>query len=271
MEVHHHPEVGKKSFKEYLLEGLMIFIAVTMGFFAESLREHINHGSKEKDYAVSFAEDLRLDTSRTNNTVSTNIYNLVRMDTLQTLLLSRSFTQAGIVEAYKLLDRTQDPRVVIFSERTYNQLRGAGEAGLISSREVSNAIEDYELGVKSCQALYTYYDAQMLDMAANAKKIFRPQYRFEAARRYWTITDTAVTIDDAYVHMMDSLAARAPLTFATTDPKVFDDYCSDLGFYQEIVVSYIRAIEQQKKSAVALLALLQKEYDLDVTPPAPDR
>src|ERR1700709_1141220 len=44
MEVHHHPQVEHKSkpWKEYLLEGFMIFVAVTMGFFAESLREHIN-------------------------------------------------------------------------------------------------------------------------------------------------------------------------------------------------------------------------------------
>jgi hypothetical protein len=32
MEVHHHPEVEKKGFKAHLLEGLMNFIAVTMGF-----------------------------------------------------------------------------------------------------------------------------------------------------------------------------------------------------------------------------------------------
>jgi cell division protein FtsB len=38
MEVHHHPHVEKKNFKEYFLEFLMIFLAVTMGFFAESIR-----------------------------------------------------------------------------------------------------------------------------------------------------------------------------------------------------------------------------------------
>src|SRR5437764_8657377 len=40
MEVHHHPHVEKKNFKEYFLEFLMIFLAVTMGFVAENLREH---------------------------------------------------------------------------------------------------------------------------------------------------------------------------------------------------------------------------------------
>jgi len=47
MEVHHHPKVEKKNFKEYFLEGLMIFLAVTLGFFAETMRETIveNNGS----------------------------------------------------------------------------------------------------------------------------------------------------------------------------------------------------------------------------------
>jgi len=31
MEVHHHPHVEKKNFKEYFLEFVMIFLDVTMG------------------------------------------------------------------------------------------------------------------------------------------------------------------------------------------------------------------------------------------------
>ena len=42
MEVHHHPHVPthSKPWKEYVLEGLMIFIAVTLGYGAENIREH---------------------------------------------------------------------------------------------------------------------------------------------------------------------------------------------------------------------------------------
>src|ERR1700753_1563901 len=53
MEVHHHPDVEKKGFKEYLLEGLMIFIAVMMGFFAESIRENLSDHSKEHEYIIN--------------------------------------------------------------------------------------------------------------------------------------------------------------------------------------------------------------------------
>ena len=66
MEVHHHPQLTHrpKPWKEYLLEYLMIFLAVVTGFFAESLREHNSERSKEKEYLTSMFAELRVDTAR---------------------------------------------------------------------------------------------------------------------------------------------------------------------------------------------------------------
>ncbi len=66
MEVHHHPHVEKKNFKEYFLEFLMIFLAVTMGFFAENIRESVSDHSKEKEYIAGIKKDLVADTSALN-------------------------------------------------------------------------------------------------------------------------------------------------------------------------------------------------------------
>jgi hypothetical protein len=63
MEVHHHPKVEKKNFKEYFLEFLMIFLAVTMGFFAENIREDLTNSKKEKQYMVLLEQDLKKDTA----------------------------------------------------------------------------------------------------------------------------------------------------------------------------------------------------------------
>ena len=61
MEVHHHPEMHhkKKKFKEYFLEFLMIFLAVTLGFFAENIREKIVSNERELNYMRSIVEDLK--------------------------------------------------------------------------------------------------------------------------------------------------------------------------------------------------------------------
>jgi len=59
MEVHHHPNVEKKNFKEYFLEFLMIFLAVTMGFFAENIREYHSERRQEREYVQSMINDLK--------------------------------------------------------------------------------------------------------------------------------------------------------------------------------------------------------------------
>jgi hypothetical protein len=65
MEVHHHPDLHhkKKRWKEYLLEFLMIFLAVTLGFFAESLREHISEKDRAAVFSKSLSEDFIADTT----------------------------------------------------------------------------------------------------------------------------------------------------------------------------------------------------------------
>jgi len=63
MEVH-HPHVEKKRFKEYFLEFIMIFLAVTMGFFAETIRENVTEHRRAKEFAESMVQDLREDTAQ---------------------------------------------------------------------------------------------------------------------------------------------------------------------------------------------------------------
>src|ERR1017187_1439179 len=66
MEVHHHPHVEKKTFKEYFLEFLMIFLAVTLGFFAENIREYVSDKTKVKEYMKEITSNLKFDIIRCN-------------------------------------------------------------------------------------------------------------------------------------------------------------------------------------------------------------
>ncbi|HEV8506000.1 MAG TPA: hypothetical protein VGQ53_11390 [Chitinophagaceae bacterium] len=63
MEVHHHPDLHhkKKRFREYFLEFLMIFLAVTMGFFAETIRESFSENAKAKELAESLYKEAYSD------------------------------------------------------------------------------------------------------------------------------------------------------------------------------------------------------------------
>src|SRR5690348_7772259 len=70
MEVHHPSNpaaaVGKKNLKEYALEFIMLFLAVTLGFFAENIREHSVENGRIKKYMASLYNDLNYDISKLN-------------------------------------------------------------------------------------------------------------------------------------------------------------------------------------------------------------
>jgi len=62
MEVHHLRHLThKKNWSEYLLEFLMLFFAVTLGFFAENIRENISEQNKKKELLEVVAHDFNRD------------------------------------------------------------------------------------------------------------------------------------------------------------------------------------------------------------------
>jgi hypothetical protein len=75
MEVHHHPQLehNPKPWKEYLLEGFMIFIAVMMGFIAENIRDEINNSEHARQLTSQLVQDLKADT--------TNLIEIYRAET----------------------------------------------------------------------------------------------------------------------------------------------------------------------------------------------
>lgn len=60
MEVHHsnHPTHKKKA-KEYVVEFFMLFTAVTLGFFAENVREVYVEKERAHEYVTRLEEDIK--------------------------------------------------------------------------------------------------------------------------------------------------------------------------------------------------------------------
>lgn len=86
MEVHHHPKIEKKKFKEYVLEFIMIFLAVSLGFFAESIRENIAKKEHAELLTTRLVKDLQSDTAHLQNSIDFEQIQRRRIDSLFSLL-----------------------------------------------------------------------------------------------------------------------------------------------------------------------------------------
>ena len=54
MEVHHHLHQGKNKWREYFRKFLMLFLAVSLGFYAENIREDTIHEAQVKTICGPF-------------------------------------------------------------------------------------------------------------------------------------------------------------------------------------------------------------------------
>jgi hypothetical protein len=145
MEVHHHPKVEKKNFKEYFLEFLMIFLAVTMGFFAESLREHFVNKEREKQYIHSFYKDLQTD----QKDLPVLINSIKRQQVLPgeslPLLISKASTTTYADSIYYFLRKfiRQQGIKAFITDNTIEQIKNAGEMRLITNKQIADSLTNY--------------------------------------------------------------------------------------------------------------------------------
>jgi hypothetical protein len=88
MEVYHQPDLRhtKKRWTEYSLEFLMIFLAVTLGFFAENLREYISDRGHVRQLASQLIRDLKNDSAILHENISRENLLIKKSDTLFYLL-----------------------------------------------------------------------------------------------------------------------------------------------------------------------------------------
>jgi hypothetical protein len=147
MEVHRHPHIEKKNFKEYFFEFLMIFLAVLLGFVAENRREHLVENKRARQYVSSLYEDLRIDDKQLSVLIPKFKEKDMRLDTMLTLLkgISKAIGSNGLYKYYYEPAFYPD---FIYTDRTIQQLKNSGGLRLISDRELSDSIIAYDASVK---------------------------------------------------------------------------------------------------------------------------
>ncbi len=249
MEVHHHPNVEKKNFKEYVLEFIMIFLAVTLGFFAESIRENLTDHSKEKEYVQSMIADLKNDTAMLRDIIDVNMRRVSGIDTFSALLNKTPLTVDDEKQLYILNSRyASNVASMDWNDGTIRQLLTSGNLRLMSGQGVSDSIMNYYGPLK--------------DLASGQANVLS-----EAVKRaYFTAEDI---FDRSFIRVImnkDSSFSRRPLPdtmrVLTTDKAVLKKYSQMVLTTQGLINNYLDMLFHMYKRAETLLLFLQEKYDV---------
>ncbi|MEY4432579.1 MAG: hypothetical protein RLZZ44_709 [Bacteroidota bacterium] len=172
MEVH-HPHHAPKNWKEYLSEFLMLFLAVTLGFFVENYREHVVERQREKEYLSLIVKDLKMDIKM----VDSNLYHRqIRAK------ICDDFTKIYYEDQYKkdtgpFYYNGRRLHIRYLFERSdagFQQLKNAGGLRLIHDQDIIQAIQHYENSIAALEKFqegemnylreYTKADAEVFDV-----------------------------------------------------------------------------------------------------------
>lgn len=144
MEAHHpHQHIHhEKKWKEYLLEFIMIFLAVSLSFLAEGLRENINNHKHEKEYVKGILEDLESDSAQLSflMTFYTDVQNLYDSTSI---LLDDPVSPANLLKAYRLTASADDIIQFNTNDRTFSGMESSGNLRLLRNQKVKNEITEY--------------------------------------------------------------------------------------------------------------------------------
>jgi len=177
MEVHHHPSTSsghnRKKWTHYLWEFLMLFFAVFCGFLAEYALEHKIEADKEKQYAFSMAEDLKLDTAALNKVIFTRTNRLRIIDSLFLLLTEPVDTNyLSDIYFYSRMAMRYATIQFIYNDGTIQQLKNSGGLRLIRERIVSDSIVQYDSHVQRLEKIGERDEMDIQDFKRYCSKIF---------------------------------------------------------------------------------------------------
>lgn len=186
MEVHHHPDLHhkKKKFTEYFLEFLMIFLAVTMGFFAETIRESIKEHESAKVFAASMLNDVKEDTTELKTYLSYMTYASNNVDTFLNLISTTEFNNipSGKLYWYGLFGGAQNN--FISNDATFQQMKSSGSLRYFTNTTLAQQIAKYDRLCRQMQIRIQADQGLSLEVRKFRAQIFEMKYNTQANNIY---------------------------------------------------------------------------------------
>ena len=145
MEVHHHSHQshGKKNWKSYFWEFLMLFLAVFCGFLAENQREHFVESHRAKEYAKSMLNDMKEDTAEIGGGIRQNIFMLSTFDSC--ISIGKKYIDKPSVPGsfYYYSRFSTNGYTIDWNRSTLTQLVQSGNLRYIKNKEIVSKINKY--------------------------------------------------------------------------------------------------------------------------------
>lgn len=250
MEVHHPSRLNPKGkrVKEYFLEFLMIFLAVTLGFFAEGFRERLTENKMEKEFMNTLYADIKADTTDMHRVINANADLALISDSLLMILANKNHSQKELKMIYSKAIKIMNFELVDFHKIAVTELKNSGMSRFVRNRQVMREIIEYDLKIAEIEEqgdlvrdyCMKYIDAT--DQILNSRLLSKGG------------TISSISNQEKYTGSYSLL---------TRDSVKLIQYSNLIFSYASLRFLYDQLIMEQIKNAVELMEIIQKNYKIE--------
>jgi hypothetical protein len=257
MEVHHHPDLHhkKKKWREYFLEFLMIFLAVTLGFFAENIRERRADKEKEKQSIETIITGIASDTTQLKSIITSNKLSLSYLNKFLKLKGSDFSENKTKWEFYDDIANGSYNDVYFRSnDAAFQQLQTSGTLRLINKQDILDSLFQYQhnttLIIRNESDHYYFSKdvwegmSKLIDVSYTLNSFDSLNFNLEVISGVYKVPEGTKLVFNYDKQIVD---------------KLFNDACV-LALNTDV---YIGLLNQQLVYGKKLIGLLKNEYHLE--------
>ena len=248
MEVHAHTHTPRKKWTHYFWEFLMLFLAVTLGFFVENQREHYVEHQRAKQYALFLHNDLVNDTANLTERIIFMNKGIKEMDSL-VLILKSPAPETSVKEIYELSTYPYSNPVFTASTSTIDQLKSSGSLRYFSNASLVRNFSDYDNEIRNMRTIE-----------------YGNVYLVEETRKFLTQFLDIKGIPLPRIFSSDTTGSQhffSPvMRLYKKDPAQFDQYANLCVLKQVDWVNRVRLMTRTLTSARNLILSLKERYHL---------
>ncbi len=257
MEVHAHthPEHSgpRKKWTHYFWEFLMLFLAVSLGFYAENTREVILHKKEVKTQLNSMLSDLQSDINLFDSVTVRNSYGAHMADSLVEMLHSDITNTPEIYFAARTV--TANLGYYYTNSKSFDQLKSAGLLRYIKNKELLDSIGSYYV---SFQWLANQIDLLRLKMDEIHKGNTRLFDSYVFQQMMLNIKIIAATAIGGQRTTIGKPLAKPSLLSA--EARDINTVSLNYHYYSSTIKFYIRNAIALQNRAKGLIEMINKEY-----------
>jgi hypothetical protein len=256
MEVHAHTHTPRKKWTHYLWEFLMLFLAVSLGFYAENLREGIKHKEEVKTQMKSLVADLQSDVILFDSVTNRNSYSAEMADSLIELLHADITNTTEIYFAARIV--TANVGYYYTNSKSFDQLKSAGLLRYIKNKELLDSIGSY-------YASFQWVVNQLDLLRLKLDEIHKGNTRLFDSYVFQQMMMNIKIIGKSALGGQRTNISK-PLekpTLLSADARDINTVSLNYHYYSTTIKFYIRNAIALQDRAKGLIEIIKKEYSFD--------